>query len=381
MDLDPIPQVWVDDPHPVYCELRAHHPVYHVAARDLWVVSRYEDVQTVLRSPERFSSAFGVVPSGYAPDNPTIITTDPPDHTAIRKSVSRAFTPKRMAELEPVVRRLARALVAELPDTGEFDAFAQFSDLLPYQVMAELLGLEPETYGVLKRCGDVIVYSSGVDASDMEAAGRELTAFLAESCTRRRQDPRDDLMSVLLSATPDDAALDEDAVVAMCFLLTLAGTETTTSGMGNALMTLDEFPDARARIVADRSLLSTAVDEMIRWDSPVQGLSRVTVQPIELHGTVIPEGARVHMLFAAANRDETVFADPDRFDIERAPNPHLGFGFGIHHCLGASLARTEIRVGLDEFLTRFPDYRVRRDEVVRLRSDTNRGFAKLPIGR
>ena len=381
MDLDPIPQVWVDDPHPVYSELRARHPVYHVAARDLWVVSRYQDVQTVLRSPERFSSASGVVPSGYSPDNPTIITTDPPDHTAIRKSVSRAFTPKRMAELEPVVRRLARALVAELPDTGEFDAFVQFSDLLPYQVMAELLGLEPETFGVLKRCGDVIVYSSGVEASEMEAAGRELTAFLAESCARRRQDPRDDLMSVLLSATPDDAALDEEEVVAMCFLLTLAGTETTTSGIGNALMTLDQFPEARASIVADRSLLSTAVDEMMRWDSPVQGLSRVTAQPIELHGTVIPEGARVHMLFAAANRDETVFADPDRFDIERAPNPHLGFGFGIHHCLGASLARTEIRVGLDEFLTRFPDYRVRRDEVVRLRSDTNRGFAKLPIAR
>ncbi len=381
MDLDPIPQVWVDNPHPVYCELRARHPVYHVAERDLWVVSRYQDVQAVLRSPERFSSASGVVPSGYAPESPTIITTDPPEHTAIRKSVARAFTPKRMAALEPVVRRLARALVAELPETGEFDAFAQFSDLLPYQVMAELLGLEPETFGVLKRCGDVIVYSSGVEASEMEAAGRELTAFLAESCARRRKDPRGDLMSVLLSETSDDAALDEEEVVAMCFLLTLAGTETTTSGIGNALMTLDEFPEARARIVADRALLSTAVDEMMRWDSPVQGLSRVTGQPIELHGTVIPEGARVHMLFASANRDEAVFADPDRFDIERAPNPHLGFGFGIHHCLGASLARTEIRVGLDEFLTRFPDYRVRREEVVRLRSDTNRGFARLPIAR
>ena len=168
MDLDPIPQVWVDNPHPVYCELRARHPVYHVAERDLWVVSRYQDVQAVLRSPERFSSASGVVPSGYAPESPTIITTDPPEHTAIRKSVARAFTPKRMAALEPVVRRLARALVAELPETGEFDAFAQFSDLLPYQVMAELLGLEPETFGDLKRCGDVIVYSSGVEASEME---------------------------------------------------------------------------------------------------------------------------------------------------------------------------------------------------------------------
>lgn len=379
MNLDPIPQAWVDDPHDVYRELREKHPVYYVEERDLWVVSRYDDVQMVLRLPERFSSASGVVPSGYAPDSPTIITSDPPLHTPIRKAVSRAFTPKRMAAIEPVIRELARDLVAKLPAEGEVDAFSRFTDLFPYQVMAELLGLEPETYPVLKRCGDVIVYSSDVGAEAIEAAGRELSEFLADSCARRRNDPRDDLMSVLLTATPDDDALAEDEVVALCFLLTLAGTETTTSGMGNALMTLDEFPNDRARIVADRALLPSAVDEMMRWDSPVQGLSRVTTEPIDLHDVVIPSGARVHMLFASANRDSAVFDDPDRFDITRTPNPHLGFGFGIHHCLGASLARTELRVGLDEFLTRFPNYRVRRDEVVRVRSDTNRGFAKLPI--
>jgi cytochrome P450 len=379
MNLDPIPQVWVDDPHDVYRALRDEHPVYHVEERDLWVISRYDDVQMMLRSPERFSSASGVVPSGFAPEAPTIITSDPPMHTAIRKAVSRAFTPKRMAAMEPVIRRLARDLVATLPSTGEIDAFSQFSALLPYQVMAELLGLEPETYDVLQRCGDVIVYSSDVDAEAMDSASRELSAFLAESCARRREAPGDDLMSVLLSSTPDDDALAEDEVVALCFLLTLAGTETTTSGMGIALMTLDEFAEERVRIVTDRSLLATAVDEMMRWDSPVQGLSRVTTQPIALHGTVIPQGARVHMLFASANRDAAVFDDPDHFDITRTPNPHLGFGFGIHHCLGASLARTELRIGLDEFLTRFPDYRVRRDDVVRLHSDTNRGFAKLPI--
>jgi len=379
MNLDPIPQVWVDDPHDVYRELREKHPVYHVKERDLWVISRYEDIQMMLRSPERFSSASGVVPSGYAPDSPTIITTDPPSHTAIRKAVSRAFTPKRMAAIEPVIRRLAHDLVATLPAAGEIDAFSQFTALLPYQVMAELIGLEPETYAVLQRCGDTIVYSSDVDPAAMDAAGRELMEFLTESCARRRNDPRDDLMSVLLSSTPDDDALAEDEVVALCFLLTLAGTETTTSGMGIALMILDEFAAERSSIVADRSLMATAVDEMMRWDSPVQGLSRVTTEQITLHGKVIPEGARVHMLFASANRDAAAFEDPDCLDIKRTPNAHLGFGFGIHHCLGASLARTELRVGLDEFLTRFPDYYVRRDDVVRLHSDTNRGFAKLPI--
>ena len=173
MNLDPIPQVWVDDPHDVYRELRERYPVHHVEERDLWVVSRYDDVQTMLRSPERFSSASGVVPSGYAPEAPTIITSDPPIHTPIRKAVSRAFTPKSMAAIEPVIRRLAHDLVAQLPSEGEIDAFSQFSALLPYQVMAELLGLEPETYDVLKRCGDVIVYSSDFDAEAMEAASRE----------------------------------------------------------------------------------------------------------------------------------------------------------------------------------------------------------------
>jgi cytochrome P450 len=379
MDLDPIPQVWVDDPHEVYRELREKHPVHHVEERDLWVVSRYDDVLTMLRSPERFSSASGVVPSGYAPESPTIITSDPPIHTPIRKAVSRAFTPKRMAAIEPVIRQLARDLVAQLPSAGEVDAFSAFSALLPYQVMAELLGLEPETYDVLKRCGDVIVYSSHFDPEAMERASRELSEFLAESCARRRNAPGDNLMSVLLSSTPDDDAPGEEDVVALCFLLTLAGTETTTSAIGLALMILDEFTAERQRIVADRSLLATAVDEMMRWDSPVQGLSRVTTEPIPLHGTVIPEGARVHMLFASANRDPTMFEAPDRFDILRAPNPHLGFGFGIHHCLGASLARTELRVGLAEFLTRFPHYRVCREDVVRLHSDTNRGFRQLPI--
>ena len=174
-----------------------------------------------------------------------------------------------------------------------------------------------ETFDVLKRCGDAIVYSSDVDPETMENAGRELSEFLAESCARRREDPHDDLMSVLLSSTPDDDALAEDEVVALCFLLTLAGTETTTSGMGNALMTLDEFAAERIRIVADRSLLATAIDEMMRWDSPVQGLSRVTTEPIALHGTVIPDGARVHMLFASANRDERNWNEPDRYDIYR----------------------------------------------------------------
>jgi cytochrome P450 len=379
LTLDPIPQVWQDDPHPVYRELRRHHPVHYVESRDLWVLTRYADIQSVIRSPAFFSSAQGVVPSGYAPEEPTIITADPPDHTAMRKAVSRAFTPKRMSELEARIREIAGELVASLPESGVVDAFHDFSDVLPYLVMAELLGLEPETRDVLKRCGDVIVYSTDFTPEEMQDATRELTEHLAVTFAERAREPRNDLISVLLTASPDGDALTHDELLSLCFLLTVAGTETTTSGLGNALLALDHFNDDRARVVADRSLLPTAVDEILRYDSPVQGLSRVTTEPVEIAGTTIPAGARIHMLFAAANRDPEAFDDPDRFDITRSPNVHLAFGFGIHHCLGASLARTEIRIGLDAFLDRFPGYRVQRDDVVRLHSDTNRGFARLPV--
>ena len=381
MELDPIPLVWQDDPFPVYAELREHHPVHHVAERDLWVVSRHEDVLGLIRTPERFSSAQGVVPNGFAPEVPTLITLDPPGHTAMRKTVSRAFTPRRIAELETRIRELARDLVAALPEHGEVDAFEGFCAPLPFLVMAELLGLDPDDREWLERCGARIVYSTDVPPEAQRAAEAELVEHLARTVERRRAAPGDDLISLLLTRSADgaDDALAPQDLIALCFLLTLAGTETTTSGFGNALLLLDRFPDARKQIVADATLLPTAVDEILRYDSPVQGLSRVATQDHELHGRVIPEGARVHLLFAAANRDPRVFDRADEFDITRNPNPHMAFGFGIHHCLGAALARTELRVGLSELLARFPDYRVVAESVERARSDTNRAFVRLPI--
>jgi cytochrome P450 len=377
VDLDPIPQVTQSDPYSLYRELRDHHPVYRIPERDLWVVSRYKDIQTVLRMPEHFSSAQGVVPNGYAPEASTIITSDPPAHTPMRKTVSRAFTPKRMAELEPMIRRFAHELVESLPDDGEIEAIEEFCDALPYMVMAELLGLEEGDREVLQRCGQAIV--AEVDAESMQAATLELTDHLAVSFVERRRQPRDDLISVLLTDSPEGDAMAEEELLGLCFLLTVAGTETTTSGIGNALVLLDHHRDDRARLIADPSLLVAATDEILRYESPVQGLCRVATEAVEIGGAEIPEGARIHMLFASANRDPQAFPEPERFDITRDPNPHMAFGFGIHRCLGTSLARTEIRVGLDEFLRRFPDYQVAEDRAVRMPSDTNRGFARLPV--
>ena len=171
----------------------------------------------------------------------------------------------------------------------------------------------------------------------------------------------------------------EDDLLGLCFLLLVAGTETTTSALGNAVLLLDQYPGDREEMARDPSLLASACEEILRFDPPVQGLCRVANRDVSLHGETIPRGARVHMLFAAANRDPRVFVEPDRFDIRRADNHHLAFGFGVHFCLGASLARMELQIGIDEFLRRAPGYAVQRGEVERMRSDTNRGFRKLPV--
>lgn len=379
LDLDPIPQVWQEDPHPVYRVLREEHPVYYCEPRDLWVLTRHADIQMIIKDPDRFTSTQGVVPSGFAPESPTIITVDPPTHTLMRKAVQRAFTPRRIAELEERIREVARDLVARLPAHGEVDAFAALADPLPFSVLAALIGVDLEAHDLFKRCGEAMTYASELEPEASYAGARELTEYLAGVFAARRKEPRNDLISVLLTSSPEGDALEEDELLGLCLLLTVAGSETTTSGIGNALILLDHFAGDRARIVADPGLLATAVDEILRFDSPVQGLSRVGRVDIELHGVVIPAGARIHLLFAAANRDPRVFADPDRFDIERSPNNHLAFGFGIHHCLGANLARMEMRVGLEELLRRAPEYRLVRDGVVRMHSDTNRAFSRLPI--
>ena len=363
MDLDPIPQAVCDDPHPVYRELREHHPLYYCEPRDLWVISRYADVLEVIKDPDTWSSAQGVVPSGYAPEDHPVIVIDPPDHTPMRKAVMRAFTPRRVEALSGRIREFALELIEVFPASGEVDAFETFTDPLPIYVMAELLGVDPKERAMFKRCGDAIVYSSGAEPESLRAAQAELTEYLAGVFEERLRDPREDLISVLLTESPEGRALSRKELLSLCFLLLVAGTETTTSALGNALLLLEHQRETRARLIADPSLIPSAAEEILRFDPPVQGLSRVATRDVEVRGQLLPKGTRIHMLFAAANRDPRVFPDADRFDPTRAPNNHLSFGFGIHFCLGASLARMELRVGLEELLLRAPDYRLLTDRI------------------
>ena len=382
MDLDPIPQATSDDPHEVYRALREEHPVHYVEDRNLWILSRHEDVLAAIKAPETFSSASGVVPSGFKPEQPTLIALDPPNHTNMRKAVMRAFTPRRMDAMAERVRAFATELFEALEVSSKpgapVDAFDGFTDPLPIYVMAELLGVDPGERPMFKRCGDAIVYSVGADPDTLLAAQRELTDYLRTVFEARKQTPRDDLISLLLTSSEEGRALSDDELLGLCFLLLVAGTETTTSALGNAMLLLERHRDARQRLVDDPSLIPSAVEEMLRFDSPVQGLSRVTTRDVEIRGRVIPKGSRVHLLYAAANRDPRVFHSPDTFDLQRAPNNHLAFGFGIHFCLGASLARLELRIGLETLLSRAPNYALDLDGLERLPSDTNRGFVRLP---
>jgi cytochrome P450 len=388
MHRDPIAFASHPDPHPVYRQLAEESPVLHVPERDLWVLFRHEDVLAAIKDPATFASSSGVVPSGYKPEMPTLIVLDPPQHTAMRKLVMRAFTPRRIDALSEQIRRFADELIdglandatiAKSPESTTIDAFEHFTDPLPLYVMAALLGVDTSERAMFKRCGDAIVYSAGAAPETLVAAQRELTDYLQTVFEARRKAPREDLISLLLTSTPEGRALQDEELLGLCFLLLVAGTETTTSALGNALLLLQRFPEARTRLIENPDLLPGAVEEILRFDSPVQGLSRVTTRAVEIHGHRIPQGARVHLLYAAANRDPAVFANPDTFDITRSPNPHLAFGFGIHFCLGASLARAEIRIGLERWLARWPAYQLDLERVERLPSDTNRGFAKLPV--
>lgn len=379
MEFDPLRETTSDDPHPVYARLRDEDPVHWCEARGMFVLSRHEDVLSAVKDPDTFASGEGIVPSGFKPEEPTIIVMDPPAHTAMRRHVMRAFTPRRMEAMIPRVRAIAASLLDDWPAAGELDAFEHFTDPLPIAVMAELLGVDAEERPLFKRCGDAIVYSSGADPETIRAAQAELETYLESVFERRRRRPGNDLISLLLSPSDEGTALSHRELLGLCFTLLVAGTETTTSALGNALWLLDRHRDVKERLAREPALIPAAVEEILRYESPVQGLSRVVRRDVVLHGRRIPRGSRVHLLWASANRDPRAFADPDRFDPTRSPNNHLAFGFGIHFCLGASLARTELRVGLEALLARVPDYRLDTAGLRRLPSDTNRGFGRLPV--
>jgi cytochrome P450 len=386
-EYDPYAYEIHEDPYPVYADLRRHAPVYRNERLGLWALSRHADVFAAFRDTARFSNRDGVsldpaAASSAAAATMSFLAMDPPRHTRMRGLVSRAFTPRRVCDLEPRVRALARHYIDEIIEKGRCDFIAEFAGKLPMDVISEMLGVpEADRAGLRRWADDVVHREEGVD--DLPPAAIEAAAgilgYFENMVRERRARPRDDLTGALLAAEIDGDRLVDAEVIGFLFLMIIAGNETTTKLLGNALYWLWRNPAQGARVRRDPSLIPNWVEETLRYDPSSQAIARTLTTDYELHGTTMREGDRVALLIGAANRDETVFPDPDRYDVTRDTSETLAFGYGTHYCLGASLARLEGRVALEEFQSRLPDYEVDPSGIVRVHSVNVRGFAALPI--
>ena len=391
MDFNPYDPALHEHPYPVYKRLRDEFPLHYNAEMNFYTLSRYADVFDAVQKPDLFISGKGIavgIEGGAANvvgAVPLLIMMDRPRHTQLRSLVSRAFTPRRISRLEPRVRAIARDLLAEFEAKPEADLVKDYSAPLPTIVIAELLGVPAEDQRWFKEKSTELAQFDPAKPGGIHPSSKELgpAVELAEYMTReidaRRRKPKDDLLSALLDAEIEGEKLTQEELIGFAFLLLVAGNETTANLISNAAVLLDRHPDQRRMLQQDPSLLPTAIEEFLRFDSPVQGLGRNTTQELTLHGTTIPEDSTVLLLFASANHDERHIADPERFDITRNPNPHLAFGFGAHFCLGANLARLEARVAWEELLARLPNYQLHAQRVERLCSGPLRGALHLPI--
>lgn len=380
-----------EDPYPVYERLRDEAPLYHNAERGFWALSRHADVIEGFRDHVRLSNSHGVsldpMASGpHAHRTMSFLAMDPPMHGRMRGLVSKAFTPRRVAELEPRIREITRDYLRDMRARGSGDGHDLISDLagrLPMDVISELMGVPVEDRQELRRLSDLLVHREegvhDVPPEGVEAA-LELVVYYADMLAQRKANPTDDLTSALLAAEVDGDRLTDEEITGFLFLMVVAGNETTTKLLGNAWYWAWRNPDERAKPFADPSRVPMWVEETLRYDTSTQMLARLALVDIELHDRLIPAGDRVVLLVGSANRDPRAFADPDRYDLDRAePLPQLAsFGFGRHFCLGASLARLEARVALEELVAEVEDYDIDPDGIERVHSVNVRGFAALP---
>ncbi|MBW2273004.1 MAG: cytochrome P450 [Deltaproteobacteria bacterium] len=389
MHFDPYDPELHRDPYPVYRQLRDEHPAHYEESMRFWTLSRYDDVAAALRNPDLFISSKGIAVG--LPQNdvavqsvPLLIMMDGPEHTQLRGLVSGAFSPRRMAALEPKIREITRGLLDEMCESNGTDLVEHLTNPLPTIVIAELLGVPPDDRHRFKIWSDAVAQfdpakPDGIHPGATEGPAVELAMYFADILEERRKAPQDDLLSRLLAAQVDGRSLTTQELIGFGFLLLVAGHETTTNLLSNTLVLLDRHPDVRRQLIESPAMIPQAVEEFLRYDSPVQGLARTTTAEVELHGRKIPADETVLLLFASANRDERHFPDPDRLDIGRAPNDHLAFGFGKHFCLGSGLARLEARIAFEEILARIPDYRLTCDEIPRIHSGPIRGAERLPV--
>ena len=359
--------------HEVYRVMRDEHPVYEDPHGRFWALSRFEDVRNATLDVASFSNS-GKLEAKVA--KPTLNSLDPPRHGAMRAILSRAFTPKHVADLEPQIRTLAIGLIDAMVEGESADAIEMLAGPLPSMVIGRLIGIPDEQVPTFRALTDQAMRRTSPE-DGAEPAHRSYELF-AELYEQRRRQPRDDMLSALLVAEVDGERLTQDELLAFGWLLLVGGNDTTTNLIGNGMELLARFPGQRAELRADPSLLPGAIEEVFRYESPTHALPRTAGRDVTLHGTVIPKGVRVLLLWHAANLDEREYPDPERFDIHRNAPRHLALGYGIHFCMGAALARLEARVVFEEVLRRLGDYEV-VGEPEHIVSSTFHGFEHLEL--
>ena len=381
------PLVQLDDPYPVYRRLRDQAPVYHNPERDMWALSRFDDVHAAGRDWETFSSSAGgtgndaddtyqiFLPAG------DVAAADPPLHTRLRGALRLAFSPSQIRlRFEDAARTRAISLLNEFADARAADFARDFARPLPAHVMFTWFGFPDDDHpqllewfsGMLNRT----IGQRALPASTIAARDR-MRAYVEAAAAERRVSPREDLLGFVVEAQKR-GELTPDEVIGSSMLLFIAGIVTTSGLISNSLLHLVRFPEQRALLRSEPERFPAAIEELLRFDAPIQSLIRTTTREVEIDGTTIPSGAYVNLIWASANRDERRWSDPDRLDIAREPVRHVAFGEGIHHCLGAPLARLEGRIAVEELLKRIPEYAVAGD-IVRVRTPTDRALERLPV--
>jgi pimeloyl-[acyl-carrier protein] synthase len=390
----------LENPYPIYSVIRTVRPVLEVPVPNyegpgMWMLTRYRDVHSVLRDP-RFSVERLRAPlmrdnldrmpeflRQSATGMRSMLTMDPPDHTRVRKLVNKAFTRNRIAALRGHIEAIVGELADEAQAKGTFDLIHDVAEPLPAIVIAELLGVPVEDHRQFRQWSSAMINGFASPSAEARATGaeaaRQIFDYLADIIAARRRAPREDLISAMIAAQEERDALTDAELLATGNLLLLAGHETTTNLIGNGTLALLREPDQWERLCNERALLPTAIEELLRYDGPVQATVRVALEDVALDDHVIPEGALVLVSIGSANHDPDMFEDPDQLDLTRDPNPHLAFGFGTHFCLGAPLARLEAQLAFDMLTTRFPGLSLVEDRPVYRANPVLRGLTSLDV--
>ncbi len=371
------------DPFPAFAWMRSEAPAYFDETSGVWGITRYADIKEISKDPETFSNAGGIRPDSDA--LPMMIDFDAPEHVRRRRLVSEGFTPKRIRESEEGIRTICDAIIDRVCERGTADFVTDIAAPLPMIVIGNMLGVAPEDRDALLRWSDDMLKALGSpDPTAMEGAtvaAMEYAEYITAVTEQRRRDNQtDDLIGTLVHAEIEGDRLDESSIIYESLLILIGGDETTRHVISGGMYELLTHPDQYALLAAERERRPLAVEEMLRWVSPIKNMARTATRDVELHGQTIAEGQKLLLLYPSANRDERNFDAPEQFDVTRTPNDHMAFGFGAHFCLGNRLARMELAVMFDQLFERLPDLALASDtEPPKRAANFVSGYETMPV--